>query len=260
MGKYLLTAAACLLLATDAWAESATVVSGVKSEITTHVRYDSRCMPTRVAVTFLTPPKNGTVTVEPKSIAIAAAASERNVPQPSQCVGKTVEGVAVYYQSNPGFVGQDSFRYQRLNPRDAGDRFNAELTYVITVTAAGDQAQSEIEKLNATFVELFNKGDAAGVAALYADDAVVLPPGAGIVKGRAAIEAFWKGAAETLGDAKLTTLEVRPFGENAAREIGYFSLHSKSSPAQELTGKYVVVWERVGSQWKLGTDIWNEGK
>jgi len=25
-------------------------------------------------------------------------------------------------------------------------------------------------------------------------------------------------------------------------------------------GKYVVVWEKVGSDWKLATDIWNEGK
>ena len=44
-----------------------------------------------------------------------------------------MEGVAVYYQSKPGFVGQDSFRYQRLNPRDAGDKFNKEVSYTITV-------------------------------------------------------------------------------------------------------------------------------
>lgn len=126
--------------------------------------------------------------------------------------------------------------------------------------AAGAQEKSEIEKLNARFADLFNKGDAAGVAALYADDAVVLPPGSGIVKGKNDIEAFWKKAAETLGDAKLTTVDVKALGPTAARETGHFSLKTKSSPPQEVVGKYVVVWEKVGAEWKLSADIWNEGK
>jgi ketosteroid isomerase-like protein len=29
---------------------------------------------------------------------------------------------------------------------------------------------------------------------------------------------------------------------------------------QEVTGKYVVVWEKVGRKWKLAADIWNDGK
>jgi hypothetical protein len=48
-------------------------------------------------------------------------------------VGKTVQGVAVFYQSKPGFVGNDSFRYLRFNPADAKDRFNAEVSYSLTV-------------------------------------------------------------------------------------------------------------------------------
>jgi hypothetical protein len=113
-------------------AQSATVASGVKSEITTHMRYDSQCQPSRVDIKILAAPANGTVTAEPKSIVVPAQ-SDRSVPQQSQCVGKMVDGVAVYYQSKPGFVGQDSFRYLRLNPKDAGDRFNVEINYTITV-------------------------------------------------------------------------------------------------------------------------------
>jgi ketosteroid isomerase-like protein len=29
---------------------------------------------------------------------------------------------------------------------------------------------------------------------------------------------------------------------------------------QDVTGKYVVVWEKVGGDWKLAADIWNDGK
>ena len=120
--------------------------------------------------------------------------------------------------------------------------------------------QAEIEAVNAKWVECFNKGDFAGVALLYTDDATAFPPGSGMVKGRAGIEAMWKGMAEKVGDPKLTTLDVKTLGPSAAREIGTFSLKTKGSPPQEISGKYVVVWEKVGNDWKLATDIWNDGK
>jgi len=48
--------------------------------------------------------------------------------------------------------------------------------------------KATIEKLNDVWTAAFNKGDAAAVAALYTEDAYVLPPGSAMVKGRAAIE------------------------------------------------------------------------
>jgi hypothetical protein len=132
MRTIILFAIAAVFVPALAAAESATVASGEKSEIATHMRYDMRCQPNPVAIKIVTPPANGTVTTEPKSIVVPSE-SDRGVKQQSPCVGKTVEGVAVYYQSNPGFVGQDSFRYLRLNPKDAGDRFNSNISYIITV-------------------------------------------------------------------------------------------------------------------------------
>ena len=122
------------------------------------------------------------------------------------------------------------------------------------------QDKATINKLNDAFAAAFNKGDAAAVAAMYGDNAVVLPPGAPMVKGRKDIEAFWKGAHEQLGDLKLTTLDVAPLGAAAAREIGRFTLKTKGDQPQEVVGKYVVVWHKVGGAWKLGTDIWNTDK
>ena len=118
--------------------------------------------------------------------------------------------------------------------------------------------KAEIDVANAKFVELFSKGDFGGVAQLYTEDAVALPPGGPMVKGRAAIGTMWKTLAEQVTDLKLTALDVKPLGPAAAREIGSFSLKTKSTPSQEITGKYVVVWEKVGDEWKLATDIWNE--
>jgi ketosteroid isomerase-like protein len=100
----------------------------------------------------------------------------------------------------------------------------------------------------------------AAVAAHYTEDAVVLPPGAEMVMGRNAILTFWKAASEQIGDFKLTAVDVKPLGSDAAREIGVFSLRTKGSQAQEVTGTYVVVWEKVGADWKIATDIWNINK
>ena len=135
---------------------------------------------------------------------------------------------------------------------------------VMAVTAAliapAAAQKAEIEAVNAKWMELFNKGDFAGVASLYTDDATAFPPGSGMVKGSAAIGAMWKSMAEQVSDPKVTTLDVKPLGPAAAREIGTFSLKTKGPTPQEVTGKYVVVWEKVGADWKLAADIWNDGK
>jgi uncharacterized protein (TIGR02246 family) len=122
------------------------------------------------------------------------------------------------------------------------------------------QNKATIEKLNDVWTAAFNKGDAAAAAALYTEDAYVLPPGSAMVKGRAAIEAFWRQAAQQMSDAKLTTVDVLPLGRSAAREIGTVTLKTKSQPPQEIVGKYVVVWRKVGREWKLATDTWNTDK
>jgi len=120
--------------------------------------------------------------------------------------------------------------------------------------------QAEIEAVNAKWIAFFNKGDFAGIGSLYTEDATAFPPGSAMVKGRPGIEALWKGMAEKVGDPQLTTLEVKALGPSAAREIGTFTLMTKASPPQQVTGKYLVVWEKVGNDWKLAADIWNDGK
>jgi ketosteroid isomerase-like protein len=71
---------------------------------------------------------------------------------------------------------------------------------------------------------------------------------------------MWKGLAEQVSDPKVTTLEVKSLGPAAAREIGTVSLKTKEATPKEIIGKYVVVWEKVGDDWKLAADIWNDSK
>jgi uncharacterized protein (TIGR02246 family) len=134
------------------------------------------------------------------------------------------------------------------------------VAFLAGLTAPAFAQKAAIEAVNAKWTEFFNKGDFAGVASLYTEDATAFPPGSGMVKGRTAIGAMWKGMADKVGDPKLTVLDVKRLGPSAAREIGTFSLKTKGPTPQEVTGKYVVVWEKVGKDWKLAADIWNDGK
>jgi uncharacterized protein (TIGR02246 family) len=131
---------------------------------------------------------------------------------------------------------------------------------LFTPITAVAQDKATIQSLNDKFAAAFNSGDFSTLASHYTEDAVLLPPGAEMAKGRSAIQSFWKGAAEGVSDLKLTAMDVKPLGTEAAREIGSFTLKTKGQQAQEVVGKYVVVWQKVGNEWKLATDIWNTNK
>src|SRR5688572_19685210 len=92
-----------------------------------------------------------------------------------------------------------------------------------------------IQQLDDRFAEAFNTGDMAAVAAMYTEDAVVLPPGAEMIRGRDNIQALWQGAAEQMSDLKLTATNVKPLGDSAVREIGTATARTNGDQPQDMT-------------------------
>ena len=134
------------------------------------------------------------------------------------------------------------------------------IVFLTALVAPALAQKAKIEAVNAKWSELFNKGDFDGLAQLYTADAIAFPPGFAMVRGRAAVGKMWKSMAEQVSDPKITTLEVKRLGPSAVREIGTFSLMTKGPSPKEVSGKYLVVWERFRGDWKLAADIWNDGK
>jgi len=134
------------------------------------------------------------------------------------------------------------------------------LAVLLVAGPALAQSKAAIQTLNDQWCAAFNKGDAAALAAMYTADAYVLPAGAPMVKGRPDIQKFMSGAVQQLGDIKITTLDVKPLGGNAAREIGTATFKTKGQTPQDGALKYAVVWQKEGGRWKLLQDIWNMDK
>ena len=120
--------------------------------------------------------------------------------------------------------------------------------------------RQEIEERNRVFAAAFNRGDLAAVAALYTEDAKLLPPDGDMVSGRVGAEQVFT-AVRALGiqGIELRTETVEAYGD-VAHEIGtaLLQLAPVGDMAGVVTGKYVVIWKRQGGgPWQLAVDIWN---
>lgn len=106
------------------------------------------------------------------------------------------------------------------------------------------------------WVERYELHDAAGVAALYTEDAQLLPPDAGIVSGRAAIQEFY-ARENPPGSAgiEIATVETLVFGDHAYRQ-GSFRLQGPGDGAV-TAGKFIELWKKADGQWRIHREIWS---
>ncbi|MBV8664690.1 MAG: DUF4440 domain-containing protein [Hyphomicrobiales bacterium] len=134
----------------------------------------------------------------------------------------------------------------------------AALFALFTSPSLAQTTAGEIEKANQQFVQAIEAGDAATIARVYTEHAVVLPPNARMIEGRDAIQKYWQGVIDAgLGDLTLNSIRVDEYGGDAAREIGWFRVKEPRDQAGPVEGKYVVVWRKIGSDWRHDSDIWN---
>lgn len=120
------------------------------------------------------------------------------------------------------------------------------------------KTEPALDKLAKEFEMAFNAKDAAKVASFYADDAVLMPPGHALVKGKAAIQAYY---AQEFKNADLK-LQLRPTASaisgTTAYEAGTTLVNvTAGGSTMKEAGKYLVVYKQVGSDWKLAYDIFN---
>lgn len=123
--------------------------------------------------------------------------------------------------------------------------------------APNSECRKAAQQADQAFMDRFNSGDIHGAAnGVYTKDAVILPPGADMVRGRDEIARFWQAAAEEMNITRveLSTVSFEEAGDHA-HQIGRAILTLKDT--SQVEAKYVVIWKREEGEWRWHIDIWN---
>ena len=110
------------------------------------------------------------------------------------------------------------------------------------------------------FSAAYMRGDAAAMAALYTDDAVIFPEGTAAIEGRPAIERYWTLAPGRRVTNHVLTPDRIEFRDDVALDYGRFTATSENNGRSSGPGfgKYVVVWKKGDDgRWRMYLDMWN---
>jgi ketosteroid isomerase-like protein len=133
------------------------------------------------------------------------------------------------------------------------------LLIAFTPPAFAQDARSIADAANAKWLQLYNKGDAAGLTALYTKDAVVVLPTAaepiiGAVNVRKMLDADLAHPAMGL---MINSTESRMLDANTIIDAGTWAGDfpgEKGAAPMHINGAYAVVFVHQGSDWLLRVD------
>lgn len=122
--------------------------------------------------------------------------------------------------------------------------------------------KGQIRATDSAFAASINAGDVEGVAAVYAEDAVLLAPNLPPQKGRQAVRAFWKGFLDAYTpkfEVVSDTIEGR---HDLAYNMGHYRFSAvpkaKGVPGVTDEGKFlVIVTKQPGGEWKVLYDMYS---
>jgi uncharacterized protein (TIGR02246 family) len=134
----------------------------------------------------------------------------------------------------------------------------AEVNSTAAVDAGADEQaiRGQVDR----WLQLVKAKDAPSISQLYTDDGAVMPPNGPIGKGHAAIQQTWASLLQTPGFDLIFAPEqiiVSQSGDMALDRGTYRLTVAPAGKVQHDTGKYVVVWRKVGGTWKAAADIFN---
>ncbi|AXG71294.1 hypothetical protein KORDIASMS9_03551 [Kordia sp. SMS9] len=130
----------------------------------------------------------------------------------------------------------------------------------ISQTYSGNQKDiDQILENVKNFSSYVNSSNYKMIGASYTEDAKIFPQRGEIISGVEAIIKYW-----TLPEGvqtknhKITPSEITIVGDTAY-DYGHYEGETIRANGEKNSwkGKYVIVWKRVGAEWKMYLDIWN---
>lgn len=133
------------------------------------------------------------------------------------------------------------------------------LPLILIVAACGQASApsdpSVITSRSEAWEAALNAKDVDAVAALYTDDARLMPPNTATTTGQDAVRAAFGGMIDADISADLTSVEAQVSG-GFGYNTGTYELMSGDDVVD--TGKYMEIWTRGNDgEWRIANDIWN---
>jgi uncharacterized protein (TIGR02246 family) len=120
----------------------------------------------------------------------------------------------------------------------------------------------EIVRVADAFAAAVNGGDARAAAAVFAEDGAEMPPDQPAIRGRSAIEAYYRRMFS--GPARISNFRLSHDDGRIAGDVAYLTGVSTlvvtppgGAPPQTQSGKYVVVLRKTAGAWQVVDAIHN---
>ncbi len=122
-------------------------------------------------------------------------------------------------------------------------------------TAAADASgRRAVHQVIGSYLDAYRRNDPDAIAGLYTADAVLLPPGHELIRGRDDIRKYWGGGMEA-GFA-MDTVRIEIAG-GSGYVVGRYYVPPDAEDDAE-TGKFVIALRRdPDGVWRITADIWN---
>jgi len=121
-------------------------------------------------------------------------------------------------------------------------------------------ARSAFHAGTVEWASAYNAGAVDRIVALYADDAVVMPPDAPSASDHAALRSY---LAKDIAASRAAGVTLALNGDDEVVASGDMGWHRGTFNAvgkdgvTVVTGKYLEIWQRQHGQWRIVRDIWN---
>lgn len=120
-------------------------------------------------------------------------------------------------------------------------------------------ARSTIETANAAWDAAFNRGDAAAIAAFYADDARLSPGNGQVLAGRAEIENLFRGFLDN--GVRNHAISILAAGGNAevVHQVASWRAEVAGDGGTQTFGGILssVLEKQADGSWKIRSHVWN---
>ncbi len=116
-----------------------------------------------------------------------------------------------------------------------------------------------VEESNKKLSQLFKAKDFEALSKCYSKDALLMPPNNKSCTTKTSIKKWWENASAS-GVTSITLKTKNIDVQNSTLiEHGGAILRDEKGKTLDLL-KYVVIWKKIGSKWKMHIDIFNSNK